>query len=357
MTRRRAFGRGMASTSDTPARGGGRGVERHPEEEALRALRQHLPRPALPPAHPDPQRLARLDPQHRPRVLVPAAGQEGRPVVADLVGGEQEEVHGAAAVRVHGVGAARVEDAVEQDGHRQVGADVERVAVGRAGRDGRADRRALAVAQLERHAPVREDGLVGVPVHLEPVLDARAGAPTSRRAPSRRSTKKPSRSALLPPGLERAEEARLLEVRPAVLGAERVAVAAVVAEVLEGRDLVALAHLEAAARDGDGPAALDAVALVLPRERLDLVDEVGVVRAGGQALVAVDAVEEGEVPADPARRAERLRPGTAGRPSRARPRPSRRVEARPRPRTPPTVRTPRPRMRSSRFSRYFGSRP
>jgi hypothetical protein len=100
------------------------------------------------------------------------------------------------------------------------------------------------------------------------------------------------------PPVQGPEEARLLEVGPALLGAERVAVAAVVAEVLEDRELVALAHLEAAPGRGDRLPSRDPVALEVPAQRLGLVGEVGVVGAGGQALVAVDAVEQLEVRVD-----------------------------------------------------------
>ncbi len=105
-------------------------------------------------------------------------------------------------------------------------------------------------------------------------------------------------------GFERcaaAVEVRLLQIRAVVLGAERVAVAAVVAVVGEVGDLVGLLR---ARRRCSSPMGIDAaigpdfdVAIRQP-QFAGVVGEVGVVRADGNALVARDAVERHEVRID-----------------------------------------------------------
>ena len=329
------------------------GVERHPEEEALRALGQHLPRPARAPAHADPERLARLDPQHRPRVLVPAPGEESRPVVAELVGGEQEEVHGATACGVHGVDAAGVEDAVEEDGHLQVGADVQDVAVGRAERDGRADRPAVPVAQLERHAPVGEDGLVGLPVSPRDGTRRRPGAPTSCRRPrasGRRSRRGPP-AAARPRASRRSAASRGTARRPR----GRTCRSCRSRCRSPGRSRSGGARAPRLARRRRGPAGRPRRGSSRSRSRTARPRRRSWRRSGRrEGTCRSSRSRRGRGAGRSCEAGGATRRGSADRPSPG-PRPSPHRE--PAAATySPIVRAPRPRIRSWRFSRYFGRR-
>ena len=112
-------------------------------------------------------------------------------------------------------------------------------------------------------------------------------------------------------GRERPEEAGLLDVGPAVLGAEDVAVPAVVAGVGPVRELVRR-RLRPARRErpfvpGRKAAAADDEIVKRDRPGRRLVREIRVVRADRDALVAVDAVQEVEVRSDLARQPAGLR--------------------------------------------------
>ena len=112
-------------------------------------------------------------------------------------------------------------------------------------------------------------------------------------------------------GREAAEEQRLCLVRAAILGAEHVAMAAFVADVGEGADLMRLCDPHRADQ-------LHRQATVRRRQPLDrrLADgnreaEVGVVGADRDALVAGQAVEQDESAADLLRRRRVLRGAVA----------------------------------------------
>src|SRR5262249_58983623 len=100
-------------------------------------------------------------------------------------------------------------------------------------------------APLAGDPPVGEGAAARPAVPLQPVL-APADAGPDRVAEREPAGEEPVAAAQGRPRPQRPEEARLLDVGAAVLGAEDVAVAALVAEVLEVRDLVGLARDEGA---------------------------------------------------------------------------------------------------------------
>src|SRR5262249_30193717 len=123
--------------------------------------------------------------------------------------------------------------------------EVQAVAFGGAGVGRGGERPPLTVAHLDRDHAVGEQAAVPGPVHLQVIGHAADAAPDRVDVVLAQDEEAVP---LLPalPGLERAEEAGLLDEGAAVLRAERVAVAALVAEVLEVRELVLPLHLEAA---------------------------------------------------------------------------------------------------------------
>jgi hypothetical protein len=138
--------------------------------------------------------------------------------------------------------------------------------------------------------------------HAAAMNSARYSSPAMRaRITSRtpvRSRQKPSSGAAASHVSTAAEEPGLDVVRPAVLGAEHVAVAAVVAGVGEGGDLCAPRRLHRLR-----PAHVPAVLVPPGRRARDLAGrqhehEVGVVRADRHAFVARQAVEQPQLAAD-----------------------------------------------------------
>src|SRR3972149_807325 len=140
------------------------------------------------------------------------------------------------------------------------------------------DRAALAMVDCHLDHAIGEDALAARRLQFELVLAPAHPRPHPDPPPAFFDAEAvPFREP--PPGLEGTKEAWLLDEGPSVLGAERVAVPAVVAEVLEVGDLMGLPHREVPPRARHPGAAFDAAARVVGGGSGRPVDEVGVVWA------------------------------------------------------------------------------